>query len=1001
MVPCRQGAGIRPTRPLQWSVDMSTLAQTGLTLLLGPANSGKLGLVLEWWRERLAQKPVLVTPTGPDARELTAEMAHRAGALIDQVPATTFDGLVRLLLGRSPRYASALEQEVVVSRVLAATSTDALGEAASLPGAAEALKVLLQQLGESGRSPGEIDRILERWAASDRQTAALAGDVRRLVSAYRDVCRASGLEDRPTAVREAIGALEARAGGVTPVAFYGFTSFTPGQRALVEQLSRRTEVLVSFTYDGTRDVNLSTPAEIAWWRSRATDVREVTTQTRAYDSPAIAYLERYFMSDEPRSAPPPAYGGAQGVRFMKASGRRAEAELAAEQIAELLRAGVQAHEIAVVVRSTSSWSRLLARVFDSCGIAFHLDDRRLLGQTGLGHAFLNVLRGVCLDDAAALLAYLRSPYSGLSLETVGDVDLLYRRSPAKGAGVLASLVGGTDREGIAALWDVCGEPGRVDPQAARRLARCMLVAAAGGACPADFDLEEDARAYRALDGALAALSGLDLMFGGEQGALAPRAVLGCVASAAVGTAGGGASGAVQVLSVQRARARRFPVVFVLGLVEGEFPGRTVRPSLLNPAQRARLDQVGGGLFAQEADEEAALFVSALSRASRLLYLGTRDAEDDGSEATPSHLWIWAKDLLEVGETDHLKRTLGDQVFSARSAPTRRHYDRACAAAGLTTIEGGDTRAIPTWECAPVALRDPEVLAEINSTKRYSPSDLESYAQCPFSWFIQRVVRAGELEVELDGKRIGTLLHKLLSATYQELRSRGLLPLRADRVQQAEEVAAREIRQLVDGADCPGTAAERRVAAWRLRRMAGNLFDMEVSTGWSLVPHEFEAWVGGRHGADVGGFKLFGRVDRVDVTRDVKGLFVIDYKTGSIPSVNGIGSEEGLQLPLYLMGIAVDRPACSVLGGAYLSLTDKKRSGIAVEGSEDLLGEAVRGCRVLDQTAMEELLQKTCDISRQTIEGMRAGVIAPRNDRACPPWCLLAPACRVRKRGYRL
>jgi ATP-dependent helicase/nuclease subunit B len=587
---------------------------------------------------------------------------------------------------------------------------------------------------------------------------------------------------------------------------------------------------------------------------------------------------------------------------------------------------------------------------------------------------------------------------------VSDLDLLYRRGTTKGARALAAIGTGVEIEPVASLWQLSASPHALDLGAARRLIRAMVATASLGASCGDADLEDDARAFRALDGALDALAKMEA--GDAEGAVGDgrslvdwRTALGSLGSMVVAPQRE-QPGAVQVLSVQRARARRFPVVFVLGLVEGEFPGRADRPSLLSPSQRSRLDRVAGGLFAEDVDDEAALFMSALSRASRLLYLSTRDAEDDGAEATPSYFWTRAKDLLGQGQTEPLTRTLGDQVFSPSTAPTLRHYERGCVAAGLGLSPVGLQRALPSWDRRPGALCDPQVIAELAATQRFSPSALESYAKCPFAWFVQKIVGADELEIEMDGRQIGQLLHSALSATYQELEASGLLPLRAGLVAVAQTVAGRKIDGLVNGADCPGTIAERRLAAWQLRRMVDNLFDMEVAADWPLVPHELEVWVGSRCGVDVGGFKVHGRVDRVDATRDRRGQFVIDYKSGNIPANSAIGGKEGLQLPLYLMAMAAERPRSAILGGAYLGLSDKKRSGIAVEGAEQLLGDAVQGCRVLDQTAMEELLQKTVDISRQAVEGMRSGVIAPRDDRSCPPWCSLAPACRARKGGYR-
>jgi RecB family exonuclease len=968
-------------------------------------------------------------------------MVRRVGGLLDQAGAVTFDGLVRLLIDRSPRYASDLERDFVLTRLLHEVPTTALAGSARLPGAVAALASLLRQLGESGRGSAELDRILTRWAATQPQTAGLADDIRSLAGAYRRTCARLGLEDRPAVVREAVEKVAAVAWR-RPVAFYGFTSFTPVQRSLIERLAAQTEVFVTFTYDGLRDVNLSTPAEISWWRARATQVLEASPARRAYLSPAIAYLERCFMSDIARSEAPVAHLGNQGVRFLLASGRRAEAELAAEQTAELIRAGIRPRDVAVVVRNVSAWSALLKRVFSSCGIPIQVEDRPALWQTGLGHAFLNVLRGVWLDDASALLACVRSPYSGLSLDAKSDLELRYRRSNHKGARALAGIADGLGIDGMARLWDmvlVAEGRGRacIDVGRALEVAQRLLVAGAKDANGAKsaidasehalsyrpahqdgdgfvvqrsrcLDLEEDVRAFMALKAALATLAELAMADGESQEAggafLDCQAAITALGSVPTGATGGHDRAAVQVMSVQRARARRFPVVLVLGLVEGEFPGRADRPSLLTAEQTAQLDSLGGGLFTPDTDDEAALFVSAVSRASRLLLLSARNAEDDGAESTPSHFWAWAKRLLGVEEREQFNRTLGDLVFSPDTAPTRRHYERACVALGRVpgpdAVPAGPIGQVPLWKRIPTSLTDPDVLAELAGIQRFSPSALETYARCPFAWFVQRVVGVEELEVELDGKCIGQMLHTVLSETYGLLDSAGHLPLRLECVGSAEEIADSIIERLTTGPECPGTIAERRVAGWQLRRMVRNLFRMEVSSGWSLRPAQREMWIGGRQGVDVGGFRIQGRIDRVDTTSYREGVFVIDYKSGAIPPASALGSAEALQLPLYLLALALGQPAVRVLGGAYVGLSDGKRSGVIAGSSERLLGDAAEGCRVLDEAGMEDMFRRTREASLKAIEGMKSGNIAPRAGRSCPDWCELAPVCRARKGGYR-
>jgi RecB family exonuclease len=985
--------------------DMDYSPRTGLTLVLGPANSGKMGHVLGGWRERLSQAPVLVAPTGPDARQLSGEMVRRTGGLVGQSPGLTFDGLVRLLLPRSPRYLTDLERALIISRLLRDTRLEALRPAVHLPGMVTVVAMLFQQLGESGKRPEELDSILARWAA-EPDAGLLAGEVRRLAAAYARECVHRGSVDRSTAIRQAT---EAADGWTRPLALYGFTSFTLGQRALVEALSRRVEVLVSFTYDRSRSVNLSTTDEIGWWSARAVEMVEVSPQTRAYASPAVAYLERHFMSDEVRPESPPAFSGSEGVRFLLASGRRAEAELAAQQIAGLIRAGFRPGEIAVVVRSVRKWSSLLGHVFDSCGIPYQMDSRCFLGETGVGHAFLSALRGVALDEARGVLTYLRSPYSGIAPEEASDLEQRYRRGTAKGARVLAETAENMGLGSVKRLWAMVGtdttgpDAGpRFDQTAAGDLVRHMLTAGLQHAVAGSRAVEEDARAFRAIQAALACVA--VLASDPDGGWLDPQLVLRALAQVSVPGSRTEEGDAVQVLSLQRARARRFEAVAILGLVEGEFPGRPDTPSLLSATQRARLDAIGGGLFTAEPDQEAAFFVSAVSRASRVLLLSARDAEDDGGEATPSRFWESAKQLLGVQSGEHAIRTLADQVFTPQTAPSLRHYLRACAERGLSphpAVAGTvSCRAVRPWGRPPSRLVAPEVLAEFEAMECFSPSALEGYLSCPFKWFVERVIGAEDADFELDDRIVGQLLHRALAATYSHLALAGLVPLRSEGVSAAERTAFAIVDELVDSDECPGTTAERRLTGWRLKRMVRNLFEMEASAAGPLVPLETEMWVGGSEGVDIGGLRLRGRVDRVDVMPGTGGLFVFDYKTGAIPAPSALGTEEGLQLPLYLLALATERPGAHVVGGGYLSLSAKKRVGVVAAGSETVLGSQTDGYRVLDEGGTEELFRTTREIALGAVAAMRAGVIEPRSDRSCPSWCGLGPACRARRGGYR-
>ncbi|MBC7294658.1 MAG: PD-(D/E)XK nuclease family protein, partial [Thermoleophilia bacterium] len=251
--------------------------------------------------------------------------------------------------------------------------------------------------------------------------------------------------------------------------------------------------------------------------------------------------------------------------------------------------------------------------------------------------------------------------------------------------------------------------------------------------------------------------------------------------------------AVQILDLQRARVRRFPVVFVLGLVEGEFPAGRRTTSLLGGEQQARLNAVAGApLLREPAGQEAALFLAAVSRSWQLLYLSTREADDEGTPEVPSYLWEQARATLGRGKELYRRRTLSEVVYTPAAAPTWRHYLRACTAHGCEP--GPDVaRVLPKPRIAPwrrIAgpLRHPQVLAHLQNTNVFSPSVVESYLQCPFIWFMERAVGVSDLENEIDSRTVGGILHRILSATYRDLGARSLLPLQPQGVEPACQLA---------------------------------------------------------------------------------------------------------------------------------------------------------------------------------------------------------------------
>ena len=568
------------------------------------------------------------------------------------------------------------------------------------------------------------------------------------------------------------------------------------------------------------------------------------------------------MDDGPRPEPPPRVDRAAkacGSCWPPASGTRPNWRPRRWPASSA--SGLRPGEIAVVVRHMKTWGRLLEDVFASCGIPCQVDERLTLDETGLGHAFLAGLRGVAGDDPAAVLKYLRSPFSG-SDPGAGE-------RPGAGLPARDGARGGRPRARApmpvraAALDELA--PGRRAAGATapsststlrRRLPGSMLEnglrssAAAPATRPA-MQPPMPGPSARSQD----ALSGLSRHQ--RRGRACPPAsserTSSCLRSPRMAVPGGllGSEDAVQVLTAHRARARRFQAVLILGLVEGEFPGRADRPALLTAAQRARLDAIGGGLFSPEADQEEALFVRAVSRAWKVLLLSARDADDGGGYAGQSYYWSHCKDLLGVGEREHVHRTLADQVFDLAGAPTPRQYLRACAARAsraASRLWAVVARASPEWgrPSGPARLRLRQVLDELAATGCFSPSALESYLRCPFVWFVERVIGVEDMETVVDDRLVGELLHTALQRHLPGAPV-GRRPAASSprHLRYAERTAGAIIEALVESDECPGTASERRLVEWRLKRMAANLFAMEVAAGSSRTLDDTELQRRGR------------------------------------------------------------------------------------------------------------------------------------------------------------
>ena len=260
-----------------------------LTLLAGPANAGKVALLLERFRADLARDPVLIVPNRGDVDRVQRELLAECGALLAG-SIETFDGVFsRLAAGNGDTRAVLTDsQRALLVRRLAADVGQTLGSSARFSGFADTLATTLSELEAGLVDPDDVD-----------------GDLGVVYAAYRAELDRLGVRDRDGERRygadRAAGDLGAWDG--TPVFAYGFEDLTGAEWALIESLAARVDVTVSLPYEPGRIAFESlerTSADLA--RIADERIEELPPASHRFARPELAYLERNLYVDE---RPPP------------------------------------------------------------------------------------------------------------------------------------------------------------------------------------------------------------------------------------------------------------------------------------------------------------------------------------------------------------------------------------------------------------------------------------------------------------------------------------------------------------------------------------------------------------------------------------------------------------------------------------------------------------------------------------------------------------------------
>ncbi len=357
---------------------------------------------------------------------------------------------------------------------------------------------------------------------------------------------------------------------------------------------------------------------------------------------------------------------------------------------------------------------------------------------------------------------------------------------------------------------------------------------------------------------------------------------------------------VTLVSAHAALGREWDVVVIAGLQEGLWPNTTPRGGVLGTQHLVDvLDGVAGenavSSRAPLLAEERRLLIAAMGRARSRLLVTAVDSEDGDDAMLPSPFHCELAGLATDTGTHTAEPVLAPRVLATAAvvgrlravicAPEGTVGDetRACAAAQLARlaaagVSGADPRL---WYGMTPPSTDEPLWSGEDHVVRLSPSTLQTLADCPLRWLLERHGGADGRDVR---STVGSLVHALI----------------ADKGKSDGQLAA-ELERLWEQLPFEsGWYADNELE--RHRSMLSAFAQWRAQTRHELTEVGTEVDVDGVLEAEGGpAVRVRGRVDRLE--RDGAGrLVVVDVKTGKTP-VSKDDAQRHAQLAMYQLAIA--------------------------------------------------------------------------------------------------
>lgn len=387
---------------------------------------------------------------------------------------------------------------------------------------------------------------------------------------------------------------------------------------------------------------------------------------------------------------------------------------------------------------------------------------------------------------------------------------------------------------------------------------------------------------------------------------------------------------VKIIPLGEIRTSEFDYVFLGDFVDGGFPVQ-YRTDPLLPENPYRTED-------EHLYDSRFLFYRVLKAFKKKLYL-LSPSRDRDTELIPSIFMTQLEEICQTGSEEIIDigqhsmtgflSVYGDYVWRAdepvdESFPPKLEELRPIIN-HVVQVEKNreDTKQNTIYEgrlCTDELSLDSQRKLKALRDRVYSVSDLEIYANCPFQFFMSKILKTKieeeDKEDEISKQDKGTLAHKVLFKFFKDRRddrSPGLSPYS----QENSDEAKKQLKSILDKMSDEkridrGTSEQNLIWSISINKLRAALFrwiEAEQRYPLSVLPRFFEVSFGGftedsdpelssSEPIKVNDVKMRGKIDRIDIGENY--FNVVDYKTGgSTIGIQDIREGRSLQLSVYL------------------------------------------------------------------------------------------------------